>query len=334
MNSSFLSFKAVTKTYASATSATLHAIDLSLEQGEFFSLIGPSGCGKTTTLKLVSGLEVPTTGSIELDGVDLVRMPMHKRPVHTVFQNYALFPHMTVFQNIAFGLKEARVSQREIPGLVEDAMAMVSLDDQGGKKPAELSGGMQQRVALARALVLRPKVLLLDEPLGALDLKLRHQMQVTLKQIQRDTGVTFLYVTHDQEEAFSMSDRIGFMHAGRLVQVASPAEMYRMPASSLVADFVGTSNRFAITSADGAETVSTDLFDLPAELVRGTARSAGQRVLVVRPEVITVTDAIAAPEPGTAQLQARVVDLSFRGAHTVVSARTADGTIVVAAVGD
>jgi spermidine/putrescine transport system ATP-binding protein len=332
-----LRFSAVTKTYAGAATPTLQPIDLSLEQGEFFSLIGPSGCGKTTTLKLVSGLEEPTSGRIELDGVDIVRMPMHKRPVHTVFQNYALFPHMTVRQNIAFGLKEAHVSAAEVPGLVDDAMAMVSLGGQGEKKPAALSGGMQQRVALARALVLRPKVLLLDEPLGALDLKLRHQMQVTLKQIQRETGVTFLYVTHDQEEAFSMSDRIGFMHAGRLVQVATPGEMYRNPASSLVADFVGASNRFDVTSGDGDSAVATDLFELPSALVRGTSGAVGTRTLIVRPETIRLaagTPAVSGGVAGETQLGGTVVDLSFRGAHTAVTVRATNGAMIVAAIGD
>jgi spermidine/putrescine transport system ATP-binding protein len=324
-----LEFRGVSKRYANATSPTLAALDLTLHRGEFFSLIGPSGCGKTTTLKLVSGLERPSEGRILLNGQDITALPPHRRPVHTVFQNYALFPHMNVADNIAFGLKQSDTPKRDIPAKVNEAIRMVGLDGARTKKPSELSGGMQQRVALARALVLSPEILLLDEPLGALDLKLRQQMQLTLKRIQRETGVTFLYVTHDQEEAFSMSDRIGFMHAGELVQIGAPAEMYRRPQNERVADFVGKAVRIPVRSRT-ADAIVTDHFELPRAQTPAAvgADSAGATVVVLRPELLRLSET-GAPASSDVSLRAVVLDTAFKGGFTEVLVRVGDDELMV-----
>ena len=217
-------------------------VDLDIADGEFLTLLGPSGSGKTTVLRMIAGFELPTAGTIELDGVDVTRRPPFDRDVNTVFQDYALFPHMTVQQNVEYGLRVKGVGKSERRVLATDALAAVRLEGYGERRPAAMSGGQRQRVALARALVNRPKVLLLDEPLGALDLKLREQMQVELKAIQRDVGITFVFVTHDQEEALTMSDRIAVFNAGRIEQIGSPADVYEKPATEFVAGFVGTSN--------------------------------------------------------------------------------------------
>ncbi|MEU6933277.1 ABC transporter ATP-binding protein [Streptomyces sp. NPDC046374] len=217
-------------------------VDLEIADGEFFSMLGPSGSGKTTVLRMIAGFETPSAGTVELAGRDVTRLAPFERDVHTVFQDYALFPHMTVEQNVAYGLKVRKVAKAERLVRARAALAQVRLEGLGGRRPGELSGGQRQRVALARALVGRPRVLLLDEPLGALDLKLREQMQVELKAIQRQVGITFVFVTHDQEEALTMSDRIAVFHQGRIEQVGSPAEIYERPASPFVAGFVGTSN--------------------------------------------------------------------------------------------
>jgi len=218
------------------------SVDLDIADGEFLTLLGPSGSGKTTVLRMIAGFELPTSGSIELGGRDVSQLPPFARDVNTVFQDYALFPHMTVQENVEYGLKVKKVGRSERRTRAEEALAAVRLDTYGSRKPAEMSGGQRQRVALARALVNRPKVLLLDEPLGALDLKLREQMQVELKGIQRDVGITFVFVTHDQEEALTMSDRIAVFNAGRIEQVGSAADVYEHPATEFVAGFVGTSN--------------------------------------------------------------------------------------------
>lgn len=217
-------------------------LDLQIRDGEFFSLIGPSGCGKTTTLRMVAGFEQPTAGEITINGRPVAGTPPYQRPVNTVFQNYALFPHMTVAENIAFGLEMSRVGRSDVERRVGEALELVRLPQMGNRKPKQLSGGQQQRVALARALVNRPQVLLLDEPLGALDLKLRKEMQLELKQIQTEVGITFIYVTHDQEEAMTMSDRIGIMSHGVLQQVGTPREVYEKPTNRFVADFIGETN--------------------------------------------------------------------------------------------
>jgi putative spermidine/putrescine transport system ATP-binding protein len=217
-------------------------IDLEVRGGEFFTLLGPSGSGKTTTLRMIAGFELPDAGTVELGGRDVVDLPAYDREVNTVFQDYALFPHMTVAENVEYGMRVRKVAKAERATRREEALAMVRLDGYGERKPSELSGGQRQRVALARSIVNRPRVLLLDEPLGALDLKLREQMQIELKQIQHEVGITFVYVTHDQEEALTMSDRIAVFNDGRIEQVGTPAEIYESPANDFVAAFVGVSN--------------------------------------------------------------------------------------------
>ena len=217
-------------------------VDLDIGRGEFFTLLGPSGSGKTTTLRLVAGFERPDVGSVELGGKDVSAMPPFDRPVNTVFQDYALFPHMTVQQNVEYGLRVKRVPRPERRRRANDALGLVRLEGFGGRKPGQLSGGQRQRVALARSIVNRPQALLLDEPLGALDLKLRQELQIELKQIQQELGMTFVYVTHDQEEALTMSDRIAVFNEGRIEQIGPPAEMYEHPETSFVAGFIGTSN--------------------------------------------------------------------------------------------
>jgi putative spermidine/putrescine transport system ATP-binding protein len=217
-------------------------VDLEIGQGEFFSMLGPSGSGKTTVLRMIAGFEEPTSGTIELDGTDVTRQEPYDRDVNTVFQDYALFPHMSVLENVEYGLLVKKVGRAERRRRAAEALELVRLGEHGSRRPSQLSGGQRQRVALARALVNRPKVLLLDEPLGALDLKLREQMQVELKAIQRDVGITFLFVTHDQEEALTLSDRIAVFNAGRIEQVGTAREVYERPESAFVAGFVGTSN--------------------------------------------------------------------------------------------
>jgi len=232
----------LTKRFGHGHPAAVDNIDLSVASGEFFSLLGPSGCGKTTTLRLVAGFEEPTAGRILLDGVDVSAVPPHKRDVNTVFQSYALFPFMSVFDNVAFGLRHAHVGKAEQKTRVGEALAMVDMSSFANRRPSQLSGGQQQRVALARALVLNPAALLLDEPLGALDAKLRRSLKVELKALQERVGITFIYVTHDQEEALTMSDRLAVMHAGRIAQIGTPREVYEEPADAYVADFLGAAN--------------------------------------------------------------------------------------------
>jgi putative spermidine/putrescine transport system ATP-binding protein len=248
----------------------IHAVDgldLDIRPGEFFSMLGPSGSGKTTVLRLIAGFEPPTGGTIELDGRDVTPLAPFERDVNTVFQDYALFPHMNVRQNVEYGLRVRRVPKRERAERAAEALETVRLGEFGPRKPSQLSGGQRQRVALARALVNRPKVLLLDEPLGALDLKLRQAMQTELKQIQRDVGITFVFVTHDQDEALTMSDRIAVFNAGRIEQIGTPEEVYERPASAFVAGFVGTSN---LLGGRGAETITgrAGLFSIRPEKIR------------------------------------------------------------------
>jgi spermidine/putrescine transport system ATP-binding protein len=263
-------------------------INLSIAPGEFFSLLGPSGCGKTTTLRLVAGFEQPTAGAILLDGVDLARTPPHRRPVNTVFQSYALFPHLTVEDNVAYGLRwqHAGVSKAERRRRVGDAIALVRLEGLAHRKPAQLSGGQQQRVALARALVLKPAVLLLDEPLGALDAKLRKALQHELTSLQRDVGITFVYVTHDQEEALTMSDRLAVMDNGHIAQIGPPREVYTEPATAYVADFLGVANLLSVETIGpapaGGHLVRLENFELRCG--SGTAGAAGPAKIVIRPE--------------------------------------------------
>jgi len=296
----------------------LRALDLEIRDGEFFCLLGPSGCGKTTTLNLIGGFVAPTEGEIWIRSRRIDTLPPHKRPVNTVFQSYALFPHMSVRENVRFGLKMDRVSRSESTPRVEEALRLVGLEDFGDRMPAQLSGGQQQRVAVARALVKRPAVLLLDEPLGALDLKLRQRLQIELAQIHRDVGTTFVYVTHDQEEAMSMADRIAVMNDGRIEQLGTPEEIYRRPTSRFVADFIGDSNFFDAT-------VASDV----AELADGSrvpcAGGSGAATLMVRPESIRLAGSEGA-------LAGRVVQTSFLGSYVRVAVETAcaEAPVIVA----
>jgi spermidine/putrescine transport system ATP-binding protein len=313
--------------------AAVSAVSLSVRDGEFFSLIGPSGCGKTTTLRMIAGLEVPTSGAVYVRGRDVTRDPAYRRPVNTVFQQYALFPHLDVFDNVAFGLKERGVGRQAIGQQVRRMLDLVELSGREKARPRELSGGQQQRVALARALVLEPEVLLLDEPLGALDFKLRRQMQGLLKELQRDVGITFVYVTHDQEEAFSMSDRVGVMHQGVLQQVGTPEEVYHRPASAFVADFVGAANRLegTITGTLGDGRYSVELASTNVVLdMSGTPGMAdGEQVwVVVRPEAAVLDGAAA----GGVNAEARVADVSFLGPQTIYKLESDElGDLTIAA---
>lgn len=256
-------------------------IDLDVRDAEFLTLLGPSGSGKTTVLRMIAGFELPTAGSVELGGVDVTRRPPFERDVNTVFQDYALFPHMSVLDNVAYGLRVKRVSRRERIARATEALAGVRLADFGSRKPSQLSGGQRQRVALARALVNRPRVLLLDEPLGALDLKLREQMQVELKAIQRQVGITFVFVTHDQEEALTMSDRIAVFSGGRIEQIGTPADVYERPATPFVAGFVGTSNLLAgdaarqVVGREGTWSVRPEKIRIEREEAGGAAGGHG-----------------------------------------------------------
>ncbi len=264
-------------------------IDLDIPAGEFVSLLGPSGCGKTTTLRLIAGFERPDEGAILLDGTDMAQTPPHRRPVNTVFQSYALFPHLDVAGNVAFGLRFQRASSGDAERRVREALALVQLEGLGKRRTHQLSGGQQQRVALARALILNPAVLLLDEPLGALDAKLRKALQIELKSIQERVGITFIYVTHDQEEALTMSDRIAVMSRGRVEQVGSPKEVYEEPATAYVADFLGVSNLMtarAMGPGAGGCRVAIGTSELVAG--RGDTGATGEVKLVIRPERVQV----------------------------------------------
>ena len=265
-------------------------LNLAVEGGEFFSLLGPSGCGKTTTLRLIAGFEQPTSGTVLLDGVDMSRIPPHKRQVNTVFQSYALFPFLSVEDNVAFGLRYKGISKQEGRDRAREALSLVRMGGMEKRRPAQLSGGQQQRVALARALVLNPSVLLLDEPLGALDAKLRKALQIELKALQEEVGVTFIYVTHDQEEALTMSDRIAVMSNGLIEQVGSGSDVYEEPATAWVADFLGVSNmmdgRADGHTADGACRVRVGDFEFRAE--RGDVSASGPVKVVIRPERVVL----------------------------------------------
>src|SRR5438445_975994 len=283
-----IELRKVVKRYGNTTAR--RELDLHVLDGEFFCLLGPSGCGKTTTLNLIGGFVAPTSGTIWLRGKRIDTLPPHKRPVNTVFQSYALFPHMSVRDNVGFGLRMDRVRRAEASQRVNEALALVGLEDYGDRTPAQLSGGQQQRVAVARALVKRPAVLLLDEPLGALDLKLRQRLQVELTQIHREVGTTFVYVTHDQEEAMSMADRIAVMNHGRIEQLGTPFEIYRRPASRFVADFIGDAN-FLDVRVDGDVAVLADGTRVPCR--RGDVQ--GRAALMVRPEALRVGGVDEAP---------------------------------------
>jgi spermidine/putrescine transport system ATP-binding protein len=288
----------------------VRGLDLSIADGEFFSLLGPSGCGKTTTLRMIAGFEFPTEGSLQIHGVEMGLMPPNKRPVNTVFQSYALFPHMSIIDNVAFGLAMQKTESSEIAERSKRALDMVQLAHRADDSPKQLSGGQQQRVALARALVNEPEVLLLDEPLGALDLKLRQAMQVELKVLQERVGITFIYVTHDQEEALTMSDRLGVMSDGALLQVGTPQEVYEHPSSRFVADFIGEINLLPATVVDHH---SVKL--LGGQIVRAeTGAAVGQEVtMAVRPERLELYDLDEAIPDGLNKVEGKVVRRMYYG---------------------
>ena len=273
------------------------ALNLQVHPGEFMSLLGPSGCGKTTTLRMLAGFEDPDEGQIRISGSAVQGVPPHKRDVNTVFQNYALFPHMTVSENVAYGLRQKKVDKGEIGRRVGEALEMVKMSKLANRKPREMSGGQQQRVALARALVNRPSLLLLDEPLGALDRKLREEMQIELKLLQSQVGITFIFVTHDQDEALSMSDRIAVMLDGRVEQLADPDTIYDHPATAFVAGFIGKQNFFEGTSRDAGHTVQGDGWTFRTTLESIGAIDGGPALAAVRPEAIQVSEERPAEGP-------------------------------------
>ncbi|MFH8408121.1 ABC transporter ATP-binding protein [Streptomyces sp. NPDC018019] len=308
----------ISKTYGSFTA--VHPLDLTVPAGSFFALLGASGCGKTTTLRMIAGLEDPTTGTVELDGADVTALPPYKRPVNTVFQNYALFPHLDIYENVAFGLRRRGI--KSVKKQVEEMLDLVELGPMARRKPQQLSGGQQQRVAVARALINHPRVLLLDEPLGALDLKLRRQMQLELKRIQTEVGITFVHVTHDQEEALTMADTVAVMNGGRVEQLGAPADLYENPATTFVANFLGTSNLIAaevVTAGDDLLLSAGETkLRLPAGRCRATARAGGQVLAGVRPEKISLTHADDAGgiAEGRNRLPGRIRDAGFLGVST------------------
>jgi len=305
----------------------VRGLDLAIRQGEFFSMLGPSGCGKTTTMRIIAGFEEPTLGSVSLQGRDVTWDPPNKRDVNMVFQSYALFPHMSVFENVAFGLRRKRVHKDEISQRVGEMLEIVDLTGREQRRPRELSGGQQQRVALARALVNGPKALLLDEPLGALDLKLRQAMQVELKRIQREVGITFVYVTHDQGEALTMSDRIAVMNDGLIEHLGTPREIYERPANRFVAGFIGTSNLLTgevsrITDGNAVIVVSPDeQVIVPAG--ERTVASSSQIEITVRPEKISIS--AGRPDSVGSVLRGTVTEVVYLGTSTTFTVRTTTG---------
>jgi spermidine/putrescine transport system ATP-binding protein len=296
----------------------VRALDLTVPAGEFFTLLGPSGCGKTTTLRMVAGFEEPTEGTVLIDGVDVAGVPPFKRPTNTVFQSYALFPHLSVEDNVAFGLRRKRVPKQEVRGRVREELARVGLAAEAKRKPRQLSGGQQQRVALARALINQPAVLLLDEPLGALDLKLRKGLQVELKRIQREVGITFIYVTHDQEEALTMSDRIAVMNHGVIEQLGLPEEIYERPRTEFVAGFIGVSNLMpgSVESVhDGRADVRLD--SGPTVQASADGVGPGERAnIVVRPEKLSVALVEQPAPPGRPSVEGTIESAVYLGTAT------------------
>jgi spermidine/putrescine transport system ATP-binding protein len=328
----------VNKTFVSGSGvksesvAALKDLNLTIPPGKFFTLLGPSGCGKTTTLRLIAGFEVPTTGEVFIQGRPMSKVPPNRRPVNTVFQNYALFPHLNVAQNVAFGLEIKRVSRPERERMVREALEMVRLPNAGNRKPSQLSGGQQQRVALARALINRPAVLLLDEPLGALDLKLRKAMQLELKQIQKQVGITFVYVTHDQEEALTMSDEIAVMNFGVVQQLGSPATLYKKPANRFVADFIGESNFVrGMVEAFSEANATLVIGEERVEVEKGQAgMSRGQTVtFTIRPEKLVLSTPDRAP---AGSLSGTVQEVVYIGTDTRYLVRMPSGEDIVVRV--
>ncbi|MFI2779048.1 ABC transporter ATP-binding protein [Streptomyces sp. ALB3] len=318
----------ISKTYGTFTA--VHPLDLTVPQGSFFALLGASGCGKTTTLRMIAGLEEATTGTVSLGGRDITDLPPYKRPVNTVFQSYALFPHLDVSENIAFGLRRRGI--KSVRKQVGEMLDLVQLGDFARRKPHRLSGGQQQRVAVARALINHPQVLLLDEPLGALDLKLRRQMQLELKRIQTEVGITFIHVTHDQEEAMTMADTVAVMNKGRVEQLGAPADLYENPRTTFVANFLGTSNliesEIVATGTDVVVSAGGGRLGLPGGRCSSPARKGGKLLVGVRPEKISLThtdDADAIPD-GRNRVTGRITDSSFIGVSTQYVVESPAGT--------
>ncbi|MYV58625.1 polyamine ABC transporter ATP-binding protein [Streptomyces sp. SID4931] len=319
----------ISKTYGSFTA--VHPLDLTVPQGSFFALLGASGCGKTTTLRMIAGLEEATTGTVFLGDRDITDLPPYKRPVNTVFQSYALFPHLDITENVAFGLRRRGI--KSVKKQVDEMLELVQLGDFARRKPHQLSGGQQQRVAVARALINHPQVLLLDEPLGALDLKLRRQMQLELKRIQTEVGITFVHVTHDQEEAMTMADTVAVMNGGRVEQLGAPADLYENPRTTFVANFLGTSNliegEIVSTGDDLVVAAGGGKLTLPRERCSASSTSSGGRLLLgIRPEKISLAhaddaDSIAA---GRNRVTGRITDSSFIGVSTQYVVESPAGT--------
>ncbi|MFI8867904.1 ABC transporter ATP-binding protein [Streptomyces sp. NPDC053707] len=318
----------ISKTYGSFTA--VHPLDLTVPQGSFFALLGASGCGKTTTLRMIAGLEEATTGTVSLGGRDITDLPPYKRPVNTVFQSYALFPHLDVSENVAFGLRRRGI--KSVKKQVGEMLDLVQLGDFARRKPHQLSGGQQQRVAVARALINHPQVLLLDEPLGALDLKLRRQMQLELKRIQTEVGITFIHVTHDQEEAMTMADTVAVMNGGRVVQLGAPADLYENPRTTFVANFLGTSNliegEIVSTGTDVVVSAGGGRLRLPGGRCPAPAESGGKLLVGVRPEKISLahTDDAGAIPDGRNRVTGRITDSSFIGVSTQYVVESPAGT--------
>ncbi|MXG88022.1 ABC transporter ATP-binding protein [Nocardioides flavescens] len=310
-----LSLRAVTKSFGGFHA--VRSLDLDVPRGSFIALLGPSGCGKTTTLRMVAGLEVPTSGTITLAGQDITRLKPYQRPVNTVFQSYALFPHLDIFENVAFGLRRRKA--KDVDATVRQMLDLVELGSQARKRPAQLSGGQQQRVALARALINNPEVLLLDEPLGALDLKLRRSMQVEIKRIQTDVGRTFVHVTHDQEEAMTMADTVAVMNAGVIEQMGAPAELYENPRSTFVANFLGQSNLIAgRVVSRSADVVTVDMHGIQVSVPAARSHTDGDGGWVgIRPEKVLIGEAGSQLDaPGNTIPGGVVSDVSFVGVST------------------
>jgi spermidine/putrescine transport system ATP-binding protein len=306
------------------------AVDLHVAGGEFFSLLGPSGCGKTTTLRMVAGFDEPTSGQILLDGVDVAGRPPYKRNVNTVFQSYALFPHLRVYDNVAFGLRRSGVDRAEVRRRVAAALEQVELTGLERRKPAQLSGGQQQRVALARALVMRPAVVLLDEPLGALDAQIRRTLQVELKALQEEVGLTFIYVTHDQEEALTMSDRLAVMHDGQVEQLGAPKDVYEQPNTTFVASFLGISNLLTGTAVRRAgQRCVVQMGDFELEAAAGDTAAGGETKVIIRPERISLEPH---ETPGDNRIPGLVERVVYRGSADQVFVRLAGGEQVQALV--
>jgi spermidine/putrescine transport system ATP-binding protein len=325
-----ITLEGVGKTFRSGheTITAVRGVDLVIDPGEFFSLLGPSGCGKTTTMRMIAGFEEPTEGVVRLAGSDVTDVAPNHRDVNMVFQSYALFPHLTVADNVAFGLKRKKVGRAETKHRVAEMLDLVELGDQARRKPAQLSGGQQQRVALARALVNRPRALLLDEPLAALDLKLRQAMQMELKRIQREVGITFVYVTHDQGEALTMSDRIAVMNGGVVEQLGTPAEIYERPATRFVAGFIGTSNMLTGTVELTAGAGSRVRLGCGQHVLVGSPLPDGLAVdLTVRPEKIRI--GLSEPDPGPCRIQGTVIETVYLGSTTHYTVDLGDGTEIV-----